>query len=214
VIATEGRVLTTPIALRLLDDFAGAGPVGKVTLKLDVQDGPNWREADRAPAITASGIYTYPNLERRAAPIGVPPRRYRVRITADHYRPRYLRIDDGIEFDAWPGNDDVLPSIFATAVQPEALWPSVNYPFPPHVPVLRGRVTDASGAVVPNCVVREGLRETVLTDERGEYALPLRWVPPAVPVPIDAEDLRTLRTDSQMVVLPASLGVSINFIIT
>jgi hypothetical protein len=214
MIAIDRRELTTPIALRLQDEFSGDSPAGKVTLKLDVQDGGNWRETDRAPSITASGIYTYPNLERRAAPIGLPPRRYRVRITADRYRPRYLRIIDAIEFDAWPGNDDVPPSTFATTVQSEALWPSANYPFPTHVPVLRGRVTDATGVPVPNVVVREGLRETVLTDERGEYALPLRWVPPAVPTVIDAEDLRTLRTDSQMVVLPASLGVSTNFIIT
>jgi hypothetical protein len=214
MMALERRELTTPIALRLHDDFAGAGPVGKVTLILDAQDGAGWRTVDRAPAITASGIYTYPNLERSAAPIGKPPRHYRVRIEADFYRPRYLRIDDGIEFDAWPGNDDLLPATFATSVQQELLWPSVNYPFPTHVPVLRGRVTDAGGNPVPNVVVHEGLRETVLTDERGQYALPLRWVPPAVPVPIDAEDLRTARTDTQLVMLPASLGVSINFIIT
>jgi hypothetical protein len=214
LLAGAQRELVTPIAIRLRDDFSGDGVVGNVALLLDIKEGSGWCPLDRAPATTASGIYIYPNLERRAAPIGLPPRRYRVRIEAANYRPRYLRIDDAIEFNAFPGNDDVLPTTYAKTVRVEALLPSVNYPFPTHVPVLRGLVTDAGGNPVPNVVVHEGLRETVLTDERGQYALPLRWVPPAVPVPIDAEDLRTARTDTQLVMLPSSLGVSINFTIT
>lgn len=213
-LAGARRELTTPIAIRLRDDFTGEAPFGSVVLFLDVQDGTAWHPTGRAPAMTASGIFTYPNLERSAAPAGKPPRRYRVRIEAANYRPRYLRSADAVEFDAFPGNDDVVPSTFATVVQTEALLPSPGYPFPTHVPVLRGLVTDTAGKPVANVVVREGLRETVLTDARGQYALPLRWVPPAVPVPIDAEDLRTGRTDTNTIVLPSSLGVSINFTIS
>lgn len=208
------RQLITPIALRLRDDFSGDAPTGKVTLHLDVRDGSTWREVDRQPVRTPSDVFAYPNLERHAMPIGLPARRYRVRIDAKFYRASHLRMNDGIEFDAFPGNDDVPPSAFATQVMTELLLPNVNYPFPTHVPVLRGVVTDVSGDPVANVLVREGIRETVLTDERGQYALPLRWVTPAVPAPVDAEDLRTGRTDTQLILLPSSLGVGINFTIS
>src|SRR5688500_4760169 len=101
MLAGAQRDLVTPIALRLTDDFTGGTPAGRVALFLDVKDGSQWRPVDRRPVRTPSDVYAFPNLERHAAPLGRPPRHYRVRIEAEYYRPEYLRNSDGIEFDAF-----------------------------------------------------------------------------------------------------------------
>lgn len=214
MLAGAQREMVTPIALRFRDEFSGDAPIGRLTLLLDVQDGSGWRPVDRTPVRTPSGVFAYPNLERHAAPAGLPARRYRIRVEADFYRADHLRNKDGVEFDAFPGNDDVLPSAYATSVTTEVLLPSPRYPFPTHVPVVRGIVADAFGAPVANAVVSQGMLERVLSDERGQYALPLRWVVAGVPTEIDAEDERTGRAGTRLVMLPSSLGVSVNFTIT
>jgi hypothetical protein len=151
----------------------------------------------------------YPGLERRAEVVGQPPRRYRVRLAAEFYVPLYRATLDGIEFDAFPYNDTHPPQVIASLPQDVKLAPAPNYPFPPHIPVLRGVVLDqASGAPATDVEVMVTNVELVLTDRRGRFALPLRFTPMNAPVPIDAMDQRTGKTGTITITLPAALGQS------
>ncbi|MGH9719392.1 MAG: hypothetical protein ACRD8O_04220 [Bryobacteraceae bacterium] len=215
-IDTSERVeMFTPIAFRLLDDFTGLAPIGSSQYFLDLSDGVGgWLPLTQQPRRSARGILAYPRLDRRLEVIGAPPRHYRFRLTADLYRPFYLANLDGIEFDSFPYNDVEPPAAFAAVTTDVVLTPAAQYPYPAHVPVLRGVVEDAAGERVRDVIVTEGIRERVLTDERGEFALPLRWVPENTPTPIDAEDQRTGRTGTIMIAIPAALGISQTITIT
>lgn len=211
----ERRELFTPIALQLRDDFTGLAPQGPISTFVDLREGlATWRPQTHQPVVTARGVLTYPQLDRRAEVVGVPPRRYRFRLAARFYRPFYGATADGIEFDAFAYNDVEPPPTFATQLTDVVLTPSVAYPFPTHVPVLRGVVHDLANAPVRDVVVSEGVRERVLTDERGEFALPLRWVVEGMLTPIDGEDLRTGRTGTILIVLPVALGITHTIIIS
>jgi len=207
----ERWLLYSPIGLRLLDDMTGNMPFGPVKSLLDRQDAAgNWQETTINARMTPSGYLTYPGLERHPDVSG-PSRRYRCRIEADFYGPLYRAMQDGIEFDAFPYNDTNPPANFPPPPnlplpQDVVLTPASNYPFPPHIPVLRGRTVDVNGDPVPDAVVSQGLQERVLTDRRGAFALPLRWVPPNVPVFIDANHQRTGRTGTIPIMIPQNLG--------
>jgi hypothetical protein len=77
-----------------------------------------------------------------------------------------------------------------------------------HIPVLRGEVVDPAGNPVPNAYVTQGNKERALTDARGTFALPLRWVQANTPTTIDATDQRTGRVGSISIQLPAALNSS------
>jgi len=202
----EELLLYSPVGLRLVDDLTGQAPFGPLRVFLDLQDGPDWRPTPLRPVITASSVITYPGLGR-SADASLPAQRYRVRLEADFYRPGYRSAGDGIEFDAPRYNDSNPPVPLTTAAIAAALLPSSTYPFPSHIPVLHGVVEDGGGQPVADALVQEGLRERVLTDERGAFSLPLRWVAPGVATLIDAVD-RTGRTGSISVTLPADLAMS------
>ena len=215
VLAGETAVLYSPVGLRLLDEFTGDAPLGPVRAFLDRRLAPGVWEPAALPAVTTpGGVITYPGLERRRLAAGSPARRYRVRLEADFYRPFYRRIDEGVEFDAFPYNDTNPPQIISSMPRDELLVPASAYPFPTHVRVLRGAVVDAAGAPVADVVVSQGGLERVLTDERGAYALPLRWAAEGVPLPVDATDLRTGRTGMRPVTLPQDLGKNQEITIT
>lgn len=203
----EELLLYSPIGVRLVDDLTGQVPFGPVRALLDLQDGAAWRPTAVRPVITASSIVSYPGLGR-SADASLPPQRYRVRLEADFYRPGYRAADDGIEFDAPRYNDANPPVPLTAAAVAAALLPSSTYPFPSHIPVLHGVVEDAGGEPVADALVQEGLRERVLTDERGAFSLPLRWVVAGVATIIDAVDQRTGRSGSIAVTLPADLAAS------
>jgi hypothetical protein len=214
VLAGETRMLFSPIGLRLVDEFTGAGPLGRVRAFLDQQDSVGgWTKTNVSPVVTPGGVLAYPGLERRAEPASLPPRRYRVRIEADYYRPFYRAQFEGIEFDAFPYNDTNPPTTVAAMPQAELLLPSCEYPFQTHVRVLRGVVTHA-GAPVQDVLVSQGGLERVLTDERGNYALPLRWATEGLPFLVDALDQRTGRTGAKPITLPQDLGINQEIIIT
>jgi hypothetical protein len=205
----EGSELYSPIGLRLIDELTGAAPIGWTRAALDIKDGATWRETDIACARTPGSVIAYPGLERRAEVVGVPPRRYRVRISTEFYRPLYLLTQDGIEFDAPPYNDTNPPSPIAMLPWDVKLAPAPNYPFPAHVAVLRGIVIDAiAGMPVTDAEVMVLNLDRVLTGDDGLFALPLRFTPLNVSLPIDATDLRTLRTGTTTVTLPGALGLS------
>jgi len=199
--------LYSPVGLRLLDELTNQPPLGSVRAILDLQDaGGNWRQTDIRAVMTPSAVISYAGLGRRAVVAGVPFQTYRVRLTADFYIPYYLTNAAGIQFDAYPYNDDNPPAVIASLAIDTPLLPAPQYPFASHIPVLRGVVVDANGNAVPNAYVTQSNNERALTDSRGTFALPLRWVPANTPVPVDATDQRTGRTGSISIQIPAALS--------
>lgn len=202
----ERRSLYAAIGLRLIDDITGGPPVGEVRAELDLRDGAIWNPVDRRVLVTPGGMVNCPGLERRANPAAAGPRRYRLRIEADLYRPLYRGAEDGVEFDAFPYNDETPPQSFSRRGRDERLTPSRGYPFPTHVRVLRGEVVDAAGEPVEDAVVSEGAGDRVVTDEHGLFALALRTAPEGVPVQVTADHQRSNRSGSVTVTLPDDLG--------
>ena len=203
----ETAVLYSPIGLRLIDDLTGKAPLGRIDVRLDVQDLPGtWRTTALAAILTASGVVTYPGLERRANPRGLAARKYRVRLIPQFYLPLYRRNADGIPVDAYPYNDTYPPAVVKKTPDDTILTPAPNYPFQDHIPILHAVVVDPAGKPVPYAIVTQGLKERVLTDARGTASLPLRWVKPNVDFVIDAANERNGQTGTTPNLrLPAAL---------
>jgi hypothetical protein len=209
----ERARLHSPIGLRLIDEITGRAPVGWVRTLLDASDGAGgWRDTDLQAVISPAGVVTYPALERRAEVLGQPARKYRVRIEAQFYVPLFRATQDAVEFDAFPYNHVTPPQnlsqIAATQPQDVVLTPAPHYRFPSHIRLLRGEVVDGAGVPVPDVLVTEGTRERVLTDSRGTFALPLRWVASGATPVIDATDQRNGRTGTITINFPQDLRTS------
>lgn len=208
----ERSELFSPIGLRLLDQLTGERPIGRVDAFLDVRDGTAWRPTGIQAVRTPGGVVAYPGLERRADVSG-PARHYRVRITADFYRPVYPSSPvEGFEFDAFPWNDTNPPRSTAQFAQDAKLTPSPGYPFPSFIPVLRGRVVDAAKKPVTDAEVKffeppNQVLSRVLSDERGEFALSLQLAKIGATLTIKT-DYRG-RTSTLKVTLPGALGKSL-----
>jgi hypothetical protein len=206
-LAGEQIELYSPVGLRLLDELTNQPPLGSVQALLDIQDANgNWRQTDVQAVMAPSAVISYPGLERHAVVKGLPAKTYRVRLTADLYIPYYLTNSVGIQFLAYPYNDETPPAVVASLAIDTPLLPAPNYPFASHIPILRGVVVDATGNTVQNVYVTQGAVERALTDARGTFALPLRWVQPNALVAIDATDQYTGRFGSISVQLPAGLN--------
>ncbi len=150
-LGSEHHALYSPVGLRLVDDFTGRAPLGRVRAVLDRQVSAGvWEATDLEAVLTPSNTLTWPGLGREWDPSSSPTRRYRARVLANHYRPGYLQAADGFEFDAPPWNDDSRPTPITTGPADLYLFPSTAYDFPTWVRVLRGFVQDASGAAVTN----------------------------------------------------------------
>ena len=205
----EGSVVYSPVGLRLVDDLTNLPPLGNVQAILDIKDANgNWQQTGVLPAMNSDAVLTYPGLERHAIVTGLPTRDYRVRLIADYYIPYYRINADGIVFTAYPFNDENPPKVFAKVPANTALLPAKNYPFPPNIPVLRGVVVDATGKAVQDASVTQGNTERAITDEKGRFALPLRWVVPNTNTLIDASNERNQQTGSITIQIPADLGKS------
>lgn len=209
---SERSALYSPIGLRLVDEFTGQTPRGRVAARLDRQVSAGvWAATDLEPVITPSGTLTWPGLGRDKEPASAPTRRYRARVTIDNYRASYLQSADGFEFDAPPWNDDIQPNPITAAPVDLYLFPSTAYDFPTWVRVLHGFVQDAAGVSVANVLVHQAGRERTLTDERGTFSLPLRWATTGQAV--DAIDARTGRTGTLLLNLPGDLESSVTITI-
>jgi hypothetical protein len=204
--------LYSPIGLRLVDDFTGGSPLGRVTARLDRRVAVGaWAPTDIEAVITPSSVVCWPGLGRASEPAFAPTRTYRARVDVDGYRPAYLQNADGLEFDAPPWDDAHAPAPITAGPQDLYLFPSTAYGFPTWVRVLRGMVENVAGDPIANVLVRQGAAETSLTDERGTFSLPLRWATNGLPV--DAIDLRTGRAGSHVLSLPADLLSSVTITI-
>lgn len=214
LVPEERRELYTPIGLRLVDDFQPGPPLGRVISRLEIEDGAGgWRATDIRAVTTPSGILTFPGLGRRRDPAGAP-RRYRVILEPELYLPAYRSTAESVEFDAHPYDDANPPSASAALPQSVFLYPAANYPFPPHVPVVRGRVEDAAGAPVPFADVSHAVVDRVITDSRGEFALPVRGVAPGTNFSVDALHPPTGASGTITLTLPAAQSQSQTVTIT
>jgi hypothetical protein len=201
---SERIALYSPIGLRLIDDFTGRAPLGRVSVRLDLEVSAGvWAETDIAAVLTPSSIFTWPGLGRTREPASAPTRRYRARVAAEQYRPGYLQNADGVDFNAPPWNQDNPPVPVTLGPQDLYLFSATAYDFPTWVRVLHGTVEDATGAPVANVLVHQAATEQTLTDERGTFSLPLRWATSGQPV--DAVDQRTGRAGTHVLILPADL---------
>lgn len=210
-------VLHWPVGLRLLDDLTGEPPRGRVDAELFLDDAGTLVETGISAKLTPAGILTYPALGRRAKPSTHPPRDYQVRLTADYYIPLYRATAPGIAFQAFPYDDQTPPAGGPAGAVDTPLLPSPPYPFPPHVPVLRGEVT-VTGDPTPDVLVSwtgavggTPVEDRTLTDARGTFALPLRWAPFGPLVQIDADYTPPggpAQSGSVTVTLPGALATS------
>ena len=206
----DRSVSYSPAWFQLLDDVTGAAPVERVRVLLDLRDGGQWRPTRVAAYVSPTGVIAFPGLERRRVAIGVPPRRYRIRVEAERYRPLYRATADGVEFDAAVHDDTTVPP---PPVRREVLLlPSPSYGYPVHVRPLRGDVVGPAGDRVPDAVVQSlttvgttTKRERALSDDRGVFALALRWLAPGTTAPVTADDLRTGRSGTVTVTVPDDL---------
>ena len=205
----DTSVLYSPIGLRLVDELTGESPLGNVSVTLDVDDGAGgWRTTEIDAVTTPTGIATYPGLEYHSDLAGKAARNYRVRLDSDLYIPYYQINAAGILFTAYPYNDNIPPAVITQAATDALLVPSPTYAFARHIPVLRGVVVDAGNRRVPYAYVTQSNKERAIADSDGNFALPLRWVPPNTATPIDAADQRTGRAGTISIQLPAALTSS------
>jgi hypothetical protein len=209
---TERLSLYSPIGLRLVDDFTGGPPIGGVSAHLDRQVSPGvWEPTDVEALLTQSSVFIWPRLGRTFEPASAPTWRYRARIETERYRPDYLQSVDGYEFDAPPW-DDLNPPLPVTLGPLDLyLFPESSYDFPTWVRVLRGNVEDAAGNPVANVLVHQAVAERTLTDARGSFSIPLRWATNGLA--LDAVDIRSGRTGTHVLNLPADLQSNVTITI-
>ena len=168
-------------------------------------------------SLTPSTILSYPGLGRTANPAASPPKDYEIRIEADLYRPLYRATAAGIAFAAFPYDDVHPPALVPSGPVEIRLLPGPAYPFPNHLPVVRGVVTDAgvptADVLVSSTTTVGGvdLVERAVTDDAGQFALTLRWVAAGVPTTIEAvatPPIGSGRQGSIVVTLPDAIGTN------
>jgi hypothetical protein len=214
-VADDDAVRVSPGWFRLVDDFTQRGPLTRVAVELDQRDplDSTWVAVDMPATVTTAGNIGFPGLERRRSVAGLPARRYRVRARSAFYVPLYRDLADGIEFLSQP--DDPAGPPQPIVRQDIVLLPAVRYPYAAHLSVVRGLVRDAAGAAVADVVVSTTAHlgaltrtDRTLTDERGAFALALRWIGSAGTADVAALDRRTQRTATIQVTVPAGLSRS------
>lgn len=191
----EPRVQFTPVGLRVLDDFTGRPPTARFTATLEARTPPSgpgpysWRRVDSPPTLTPGGWIAFIGLGRTVDPLAKPVVRHRVSVVAEDMLPLYGPAPGAtsVEFDVHPFDDTHLPTV--PVVRTDIfLLPAPAYAFPSEVPVARGRVVDGANRPVARALVTFQNFERVLSDERGQFALPLRWAAKNTTVQIDAAD--------------------------
>jgi hypothetical protein len=206
--------LYSPVGVQPVDSFTGQAPIGRVRATLETEDG---KPTNVKAVLTPSGVLTYPGLGRRSHVDWVDPVRYLLKLEADYYRPFYRWSAGGIAFTAWPYNDEKPPQTIPLGRQLARLLPAANYPFPGHVPVVRGLVKgQADGKAVADALVLWFLRaprgamvrHRVLSDERGAFSLPLANVTDARAVLLAFEARPGRRTGRLVVPLPGGLSTT------
>jgi len=192
----ESTRLYAGLGVRLVDAYTRQPPIGWTRVFLDVDEGGAWRELapDAARRTTTNGgVIWFPWLERRRDARGRGPVRYRVRVAAELGTPAYLFDQDGVAVLVAP-YDEAAPPAGTPPVVEIALLPAAHYPFGAAVPILHGVVQDALGAPVPRALVAWAapagepslVTDEVLSDDDGEFSLPMRRAPRGTPIDVTA----------------------------
>lgn len=192
----EHTRLYAGLGVRLVDAYTQQAVIGWTRVELDIADGDTWRELspDTVRRVTTNGgVIWFPWLERQRDARGGAAGKYRVRVAAELGVPAYLFDRDGVEVLVAP-YDDAAPPAGTPPVVELKLLPAAGYPFGAEVPVLHGAVKDASGEPVPRALVSWSdpglgpplITDEVLSDEDGEFRLPMRRAPRATPIAINA----------------------------
>lgn len=192
----ESTRLYAGLGVRLVDVYTRQSPIGWTRVFLDADEDGAWRELlpDAARRTTTNGgVIWFPWLQRRRDARGRGPVKYRVRAAAEFGTPAYLFDRDGALALVAP-YDEAAPPAGTPPVVELALLPAANYPFGAAVPVLRGVVRDALGAPVPRALVAWAapaadpslVTDEVLSDDDGEFSLPMRRTPRGTPIDVTA----------------------------
>ena len=212
---SETRMLYSQIGIKLIDEFTGKYPNHDITAGLAVQQSSgDWQAVNVSATFSPAGNILFPGLGFNSNAGVAPVELYRVSVSSRAYIPEYWRTIEALEFNVHPYDHNNPPAVIPAVPNILVLLPSVGYPFPTHLRVLRGQTIDGAGDPIPYAEITEGVRERVLSDERGTFALPLRWTALVGPVSIDAIDHRTGRTDSQVINLPGDLLSDQTFTLT
>jgi len=196
----------SPFGFQLIDDVTGDQPLGEIAAYLDMLVGATWVATDLRGVITSCAVLAYPGLGRQREIALQPPKSYRVRVDAALYRPFYRATSTGIVVSVPPYNDAEPIGTFVPTFGQLILLPSCPYPYPAHIPVLRGEVVDSLARPVADALVSDQLfGERTLTDERGAFSLPLRQLPPTTADTIMVSD-QLGRVGSLSITLPGSLA--------
>lgn len=194
------------LAVQPWDELTQSQALGAPQVVLEREGPPDtWRPGPRA-VVTPSGIHAWSRLEHRRSAVGAPPVRYRFTVRSELYVPAFRESRDFELALIQPYDDRGPPPPPPTAPVRVALHPSVAYPFGPSMPVLRGSVVDGDGPV-RDALLTQGTRERTLTDEAGQFALPLRWVVPGL-ITLHIKD-RQGRATTHKVTLPQALSQAV-----
>jgi hypothetical protein len=205
--------LYSPIGIELVDDLTGKPPIGAVRVHLDRAEGAGWIPTTIRAVFTPSGLVAYPGLGRTREPADQPVRRYRARVEAELYRPRYAPSEDGVIFDVHPYNDANKPADAGT-VKRLPLAPAPHYPFPLHLRLLHGVVVvESNGKPVVDALVEAPGAKSVLSNELGAFSLPLTQAKAAGTIDVIAT-ARDGAVGRARATLPDALGKCLTLLIS
>lgn len=191
-LTVERRITRSPIWIRAFDGFSGRRIAGGLEVTLKREEEGRWEKAVERPTFTSSGDIAFLGLGRAREPESIGTRPYLVKVNAIGYRTDYpLRPPPPPPLLPPPPGDGLLayvvawrpdrPPVAAAVLSSLPLRPAASYPFPPGTPLLNGLVQDAANEPVKDAHISAavpalGVVEHVLTDERGWFRLPLRWM--------------------------------------
>lgn len=167
----ERKILCSPVAFQLFDEFTGRDPIGQISMALQEELGTDeWLDLSIDPVRSAAGIFSYPGLGYTADPSS-EFRTHRILITSDHYGLREVRFVTRLYNHEHP----LEPGDFAQNVDRIGLIPTTHYPYDSHIRRLQGRLTlEENGLPIRGAELRHQGRK-VLSNGDGEFTLPVQF---------------------------------------
>lgn len=162
----ERSALHAQVAVQLRDEFTGQQPQGRIDVC--VLEAETEREVDVRPRVSSMGIWSFPGLGNYVS----RETEFSVRIDCEYYDSLEVK-----KFTVIPyRNDEGLSVGHDPGFRTIRLRPNQKYPYPTHVPTIRGRVWDSNDVPAVGVSVDYGIAEFTKTDEDGFFALPIRWL--------------------------------------
>ena len=174
-LVTERIGAASPVWLQLVDNFTRLAPSGPIELVLERQDGTSWLPIEIPYLLKSNGDLAFINLGRVGQ--GEAGTQFDIKITAG--APRVFADTDSVTVTITTWTADAPPTPIPQEIR---YYPGPDYLFGPGVPLLSGRVVDASGDPVARVhvtatetVLGNALVEEVRSNDDGWFRLPLRW---------------------------------------